>query len=146
MSKILSIVCKTNCLDPDLRLHYAVSNLGLHCLQRPICRNRVLKVHVCHLIWNYVLTHFSLEAHKRVTGKQCRPRSDAAECDTWSGTPLFANNLAIFLSKCSAGKFIHSNMGLWHIQTCFLSLFQVRFHGLANALFLDWGFWFILNA
>ena len=27
-----------------------------------------------------LLTHFSLETLKRVTGKQCRPRSDAAEC------------------------------------------------------------------
>ena len=34
---------------------------------------------------------------KRVIGKQCRPRSDAAECGIWSGSPLFANILAIFL-------------------------------------------------
>ena len=26
------------------------------------------------------LTHCSLETHKRVIGKQCRPRSDTAEC------------------------------------------------------------------
>ena len=28
----------------------------------------------------YSLTHCSLETPKRVTGKQCRPRSDAAGC------------------------------------------------------------------
>ena len=36
-------------------------------------------------------THWGLETPKRVTGKQCRPRSDAAECGVWSGSPLFAN-------------------------------------------------------
>ena len=43
------------------------------------------------------LTHCSQETRKRVIGKQCRPRSDAAECGIWSGSPLFANSLAIFL-------------------------------------------------
>ena len=40
------------------------------------------------------LTHWSLEIPKRVTGKQCRPRS---ECGVWTGSPHFANSLAIFL-------------------------------------------------
>ena len=44
-----------------------------------------------------ILTHCSLETHKRVTGKQCRPRSDAAECGVWSGSPLFSNSSIIFL-------------------------------------------------
>ena len=43
------------------------------------------------------LTHFSLEIPKSVTDKQCRPRPDAAECRTCSGSPLFVNRLAIFL-------------------------------------------------
>ena len=43
------------------------------------------------------LTHCSRETSKRVIGKQCRPRSDAAERGVWSGSSLFANSLAIFL-------------------------------------------------
>ena len=27
----------TNSVDPDQMPHYAASDLGLHCLQRPIC-------------------------------------------------------------------------------------------------------------
>ena len=37
-----------------------------------------------------LLTHLSLASHKRDIGKQCRPRSDAAECGIWSGSTLFA--------------------------------------------------------
>ena len=43
------------------------------------------------------ITHCSRETRKRVIGKQCRPRSDAAERGVWSGSPLFANSLTIFL-------------------------------------------------
>ena len=43
------------------------------------------------------LTYCSRDTRKRVLGKQCRPRSDATECGVWSGSPLFANSLAIFL-------------------------------------------------
>ena len=32
---------------------------------------------------NICLTHLSLASHKRDIGKQCRPRSDAAECRMW---------------------------------------------------------------
>ena len=48
----------------------------------------------CYLLIYRVsrLTHFSLETPKRVTGKQWRPRSVAAECSIWSGSPLFANS------------------------------------------------------
>ena len=46
-----------------------------------------------------LLTHCSWDTHKRIIGKQCRPRSDAAECYVWSGSPLFANSLAIFLQE-----------------------------------------------
>ena len=43
------------------------------------------------------LTHWRLETPKWVTGKQCRPRSDAAERGVSSGSPLFANSSTIFL-------------------------------------------------
>ena len=41
------------------------------------------------------LTHLSLEIPKRTACKQCR--SDTAECGIWSGSPLFANRVAIYL-------------------------------------------------
>ena len=33
-----------------------------------------------------LLTHLSLAFHKRDSGKQCRPRSDATERGVWSGS------------------------------------------------------------
>ena len=45
------------------------------------------------------LTHWRLETPKRVTGKQCRPRSDSTERGDWSGSPLFANSSTIFLQE-----------------------------------------------
>ena len=49
-------------------------------------------------VWHgpFRLTHCSRETRKRVTGKEYRPRSDATERGVWSGSPLFANSLAIF--------------------------------------------------
>ena len=35
----VSIVCMANSVDPDQMLHSAASDLGLHCLQWPICPN-----------------------------------------------------------------------------------------------------------
>ena len=32
----------TNSVDPDQMLHSAASDLGLHCLQRPICPNTLV--------------------------------------------------------------------------------------------------------
>ena len=61
-------------------------------------------------IWSYrniALTHCSRETRKRVLGKQCRPRSDAAERGVWSGSPLFANRSTIFLSE-------YLNLIAWH--------------------------------
>ena len=46
-------------------------------------------------IRTFVLTHCSRETLKRVISKQCRPRSDAAECGVWSRSSLFANTSAI---------------------------------------------------
>ena len=36
------------------------------------------------------LTDLCLASHKRDIGKQCKPRSDAAERGVWSGSTLFA--------------------------------------------------------
>ena len=55
------------------------------------------------------LNHWRLETPKRVTGKQCRPRSDAAFCGVWSGSPLFATRSTIFLKK-----YLYHN-GLKHV-------------------------------
>ena len=35
-------------------------------------------------------THLCLVSHKMDLGKQCRPRSDAADCGIYSGSKLFA--------------------------------------------------------
>ena len=37
-----------------------------------------------------LLTHLSLASHKRDIGKQYRLRSDAAECDVYTGSTLLA--------------------------------------------------------
>ena len=66
------------------------SDQGLHCL--PFYQQVV--EWACS-----ILTHCNRETRKRVTGKQHRPWSDAAECGVWSGSPLFAKSLAIFLKE-----------------------------------------------
>ena len=45
------------------------------------------------------LNQFSQETSKRVIGKQCRPRSDAAKCSTWSGFAVFALNTGISIKS-----------------------------------------------
>ena len=48
--------------------------------------------HVANTYRFSYLTHLCLLFHERDIGKHCRPRSDAAECQSvWSGSPLFAN-------------------------------------------------------
>ena len=55
------------------------------------------------------LTHCSLETPKRVIGKQCRPRSDAAECGVWSASALFANDSStIFLYESHCLTYLKS--------------------------------------
>ena len=51
------------------------------------------------VLWSPALINCSLETPKRVIGKQCRPRSDATECNVCSGSPLFANSSSIFLQE-----------------------------------------------
>ena len=48
------------------------------------------------MYFRHLLTHLCLASHKRDIGKQCRPRSDAAECGVWSGSTLFAITLENF--------------------------------------------------
>ena len=48
------------------------------------------------LLYAYARKHVFMTP-KRVIGEQCKPRSDAMESGIWSGSPLFANGLAIFL-------------------------------------------------
>ena len=45
--------------------------------------------HLSHLAWRPL----------KVIGKQCRPRSNAAEWGIWSQSPLFANILIIYLQE-----------------------------------------------
>ena len=40
-------------------------------------------------------------SHKRGIGKQCRPRSDAADRGVWSGSTLFASSTGIFIKHGS---------------------------------------------
>ena len=56
---------------------------------------------------NLTLTHFSLETPQKLIGKQCRPRSDAAECSVCSRSTLFANSFTIFLQE-------YLNHAAWH--------------------------------
>ena len=42
-----------------------------------------------------LLTHLCLASYKRDIGKQCRRRSDAAECGVWSGFTLFTFSTGI---------------------------------------------------
>ena len=56
---------------------------GPDTLGRFVVMETILWLSVC-------LTHLSLATHKRDTGKQCRPRSDAAVCGVWSGSTLFS--------------------------------------------------------
>ena len=44
-----------------------------------------------------IITHLSLASHETDIGKQCRPRSDAAERGVWSGSTLLALNTGISL-------------------------------------------------
>ena len=51
------------------------------------------------ILTTFAVYYLGLRTTKRVIGKQCRPRSDAADCGVWSGSPLFANSSAIFLQE-----------------------------------------------
>ena len=52
-------------------------------------------------VWSCLFSPFLFGDPQKVIGKQCTPRSDATECGIWSGSPLFAYSLAIFLNSVS---------------------------------------------
>ena len=67
---------------------------------------KLRKISICHLLNlpRVVRLNISRNRHilvwrtpKRITGKQCRPISNHANHSIWSGSPLLANSLAIFL-------------------------------------------------
>ena len=62
-------------------------------------RNKKNSMWIPYLIWSYEpmmnWTHLCLASNKRDTGKQCKLRSDAAECHIWSGFILFVFNSGI---------------------------------------------------
>ena len=61
-------------------------------------RKNIKKVECClKQILLDSLTHCCWDTPNRVFGKQCRPRSDTAECGIRSGSSLFANTSAILL-------------------------------------------------
>ena len=64
------------------------------------------------------LTHCNRETPKRVFGKQWRPRSDAAECGVWSGSPLFANSSTIFLRKSKSHSLTYLKSKLESSNKC----------------------------
>ena len=49
--------------------------------------------------FNDILTNDTISFEQLGPDKQCRPRSDATERGIWSGSPLFANSLAIILQE-----------------------------------------------
>ena len=55
--------------------------------QHQICSDRKIDKDIDIII----LTHISLASHVWDIGKQCRPRSDAAERGVWSGSTLFTH-------------------------------------------------------
>ena len=92
--------CRAGSVYLTALLHGRLSPLSWSCDQ---CFKDKVMFHTAKkkIIYMYIymikLTHYSLETPKRVTGKQCRPRSDTAECHVWS--PLFSNSSTIFLSE-----------------------------------------------
>ena len=76
-------------IDPDPALCSVVSDLGLHCLFRPVCQNTQDKychaVCVCIPAMGYIITFNKCW----MNDKQLRTWSDAAECSIWSGSKLF---------------------------------------------------------
>ena len=50
----------TNSVDPDQMLHSAASDLGLHCLQRPVCPN--------------IKAYYVIDMYRYVERKSRKPR------------------------------------------------------------------------
>ena len=59
----------------------------------------MILLHACKFLFKkieFVSTVFTLSIRKTYLSKQCRPRSDAAECGVCSGSTLFATLPAVF--------------------------------------------------
>ena len=69
-------------------------SLTIYKYYRGTCRNTLHGL-VNVMFQFYCLDHLRLVPHIKNTGKQCRPRSDAAERGVWSGSTLFALNIGI---------------------------------------------------
>ena len=67
----------------------------MYCKKPNICSIKILQFDKIGLFMH--LNHRSLETPKKGISKEWRPKSDAAECGIWSGSPLFANPSAIYL-------------------------------------------------
>ena len=88
---IESTVFNANSVDPDQTPRSAASDLGLYCLLMSLLWDARLKwVQWLHLQW---LTHFSLGPKR---GKWPIVQT---QIRFFSGAPLFANSLAIFLQE-----------------------------------------------
>ena len=55
-----------------------------------ICHLLNLPIACCIISVDLNPYYLCLASHKRDIGKHCRPRSDATECDIWSGSTLFS--------------------------------------------------------
>ena len=83
-----------------------------------------------YIVWEslFSIQWASLETPKRVTDKQSRPRSDAAEYGIWWVSPLFPNRFAIFLlgtSKSYSPTYQKLKLDSSNIQ-CWGSLFNLK--------------------
>ena len=65
-------------LDPDYEDVSDRQNKRQRVLEEGGITQNILTPQLLTIVRN--LTHCSLETRKRIIGKQCRPRSDAAEC------------------------------------------------------------------
>ena len=74
-SNILTLNIRTTRPEKTVLTHIKLPRVGLHCFT---FRCKTLDT-LPGIRWTS-LNHFSLEISKRVIGKQCRPRTDAAEC------------------------------------------------------------------
>ena len=85
------------------------------------------------------LTHINLENPKRVIGKQCRSRSDAAECGLWSGFTVFAISTEISVKIVIIMEFFYRNLLLPEIKE------QCRFFFFFFFFFLPYTVYTILS-
>ena len=89
---LLYIAHKHNAAEDDKK-HSLFKPQQIECCKVPIVSRDLLYV---FNVQETYLTHFCLESLKKVINKQYRSRSVATECGVWSGSPLFANSVAIF--------------------------------------------------